>query len=110
MGWWLGGKRVGWSMCGDGGEAFEEGGGGGVEELVRDAVDPAVADGAEVVPVALGDDAVEGDTVPCSAPGEEEDVRVGGGYGVGGGVGAGFAEEACHRRRRPVRLPSAGSG
>ena len=75
---------------GDAGEAFEEGGGGGVEELVGDAEDAAVADGAEMVPVALGDDAVEGDAIPCSAPGEEEDVGVGGGDVFGGGVGAGL--------------------
>ena len=77
------------------GEAFEEGGAGGVEELVGDAEDAAVADGAEVVPVALFDDAVEGDAVPCSAPGEEEDVGVGGGDGFGGGVGSGLAEVAA---------------
>ena len=44
------------------------------------------------MPVALGDDAFEGDAIPCSAPGEEEDVGVGGGDGFGGGVGAGCAE------------------
>ena len=44
------------------------------------------------MPVALGDDAVEGDAIPCSAPGEEEDVGVGCGDGFGGGVGAGCAE------------------
>jgi hypothetical protein len=44
--------------CGYAGEAFEEGGGWGVEVLVRDAIDLAVLDGFEVVPVALGDDAI----------------------------------------------------
>ena len=64
---------------GDAGQAFEEGVGGGIEELVGDAEDPAVADGFEGLPVALGYDAIEGDAIPCSAPGEEEDVGVGGG-------------------------------
>jgi hypothetical protein len=72
---------VGWveagvGRCGDAGEALEEGVGGGVEELVGDAEDSALADGFEGVPVALRDDAFEGDAVPCSAPGEEEDVGV----------------------------------
>ena len=57
--------------CGYAGQAFQEGGAGGVEEFVGDAEDAVVLDGAEMVPVALGDDAVEGDAVPCSAPGEE---------------------------------------
>jgi hypothetical protein len=74
------------------GKAFEERGAGGVEELVGDAEDPALADGAEVLPVALGYDSFEGDAVSGSAPGEEEDVGVGRGYGFGGGVGAGLAE------------------
>ena len=87
---------VGWVQvwvngCGYAGEAFEEGRGGGVEVLVGDAIDLAVLDGLEVVPVALGDDATEGDAVPCSAPGEEEDARVCGGDGFGGGLGAGGA-------------------
>ena len=74
------------------GETLEERSGGGVEVLVGDAEDTVGADGFEVMPVALVDDALEGDAVPCSAPAEEEDVRVGFGDGFGGGVGAGFAE------------------
>ncbi len=85
---WVGGG-------GDAGKAFEERVGGGVEELVGDAEDPAVADGFEGLPVALLDDAIEGDAVPCSAPGEEEDVGVGGGDVFRGGVGAGCAEIAA---------------
>lgn len=77
---------------GDAGEAFEEGLGGGVEVLVGDAEDASLADGFEVMPVALDDDALEGDTVPCSAPAEEEDVGVGFGDGFGYRVGAGCAE------------------
>jgi hypothetical protein len=61
--------------------------------LVGDAIDLAVLDGLEVMPVALGDDAVEGDSIPCSAPGEEQDVGVGGGDGFGGGFGARSAQE-----------------
>ena len=53
------------------GEAFKQGGAGGIEELVGDAEDSVGLDGAEVVPVALLDDTGEGDAVPCSAPGEE---------------------------------------
>ena len=88
-------EQGGVEYVGDSPETFEEGGGWSVEELVGDAVDLAVADRAEVVPVALGYDAVEGDAVPCSAPGEEEDVGVGGGDGVGSGVGAWCAEEGA---------------
>ena len=77
---------------GDAGKTFEQGGAGGVEKLVRDAEDPAVLDGAEVVPVALLDDAGEGHAVPCSAPGEEEYVGIGGGDGFWRGMGSGLAE------------------
>jgi hypothetical protein len=66
--------------------------GGGVEELVGDAEDSCGADGSEGLPVALGDDAIEGDTIPCSAPGEEEDVGVGGGDVFCSGVGTGCTE------------------
>jgi hypothetical protein len=64
---------VGWvdlavGGCGDAGEALEESVGGGIEELVGDAEDPAFADGFQVLPVALGDDAFEWDAIPCSAP------------------------------------------
>ena len=48
------------------------------------------ANGLEVMPIALGDDAFEGDTVPCSAPGEKEDVGVGGGDGFRSGVSPGL--------------------
>ena len=71
---------------GDAGEALEEGLSWGVEVLVGDAEDAAGSNGLEVMPVALGDDAFEGDTVPCSAPGEKEDVGVGGGDGFRSGV------------------------
>ena len=73
---------------GDAGQAFEEGVGGGVEVLVGDAEDPAFADGFEGLPVALRDDALEGDAIPCSAPGEEEDVGVCDGDGFCCCVGA----------------------
>ncbi|MCU1252301.1 MAG: hypothetical protein JWQ49_5330 [Edaphobacter sp.] len=78
--------------CGDAGQAFEEGVGWGVEELVGDAEDSALSDGFEGVPVALGDDTVEGNAIPCPAPGEEENVWVGGGDFFSGGVGTGCAE------------------
>ena len=87
----VGWVEFGMGGCGYAGEAFEERGGGGVEVLVGDAIDLAVLDGLEVVPVALGDDTVEGDAVPCSAPGEEEDVRVGSGDGFGSGLRTGSA-------------------
>ena len=74
------------------GEAFEESVGGGVEVLVGDAEDSALADGIEGLPVALGDDAIQGDAIPCSAPGEEEDVGVGGGDVFWCGVRAWCAE------------------
>jgi len=84
---------------GDAGESVEQGGRGGVEELVGDAENAAVADGGKVMPVALSDDTFERDAVPCSAPGEEEDVGLVGfgeaGDGFGRGVGAGCAEEGA---------------
>jgi hypothetical protein len=55
-------------------KAAEDSGSGGVEVLVGDAEDAAVADSTEVMPVALCDNAFEGDTIPCPAPGEEEDL------------------------------------
>ena len=78
---------------GDAGEAFEQGGRGRVEVLVGDAVDAGVADGPELLPVALGDDFGQGNAIACSAPGEEENVWIGGGYFFGRGVRAGRAEE-----------------
>ena len=65
--------------------------GWGVEVLVGDAVDVPVLDGLKVVPVALGYDAFERDSVPCSAPAEEQDVGVGCGDGLWGGLSAGSA-------------------
>ena len=88
----VGGVEVGVGGGGDAGEALEEGLGRGVEVLVGDAEDSAGTDGFEVVPVALVDDALEGDTVPCSTPAEEEDVGIGFGDGFGGGVRTGCAE------------------
>lgn len=73
-------------------EAFEERRARGVEELVGDAEDAALADGAQVVPVALAYDSFQRDTVSGSAPGKEEDVGVGLSDCFGGGVSAGFAE------------------
>jgi hypothetical protein len=78
--------------CGDAGEAFEEGLGGGVEVLIGDAEDTTLLNGSQVMPVALVDDALEGDAIPCSAPGEEKNVGVGCGDLFGCGVGAGSAE------------------
>jgi hypothetical protein len=91
----VGRVEVGVGGGGDAGQAFEEGVGGGVEVLVGDAEDSALSDGFEGVPVTLGDDAIQGDAIPCSAPGEEEDVGVGGGDVFGGGVSAGCTEVAA---------------
>ena len=76
---------------GDAGQALQERVRGGVEELIGDAEDPALSDGPERLPIALSDDAFEGDAIPCSAPGEEEYVGTGFGYCFRGGVGARFA-------------------
>ena len=88
----MGGVEGGVGGRGDAGEAFDQGVGGSVEVLVGDAEDASFADGFEGLPVALGYDAIEGDAVPCSAPGEEEDVGVGGGDVFWCCVGAGCAE------------------
>ena len=69
--------------------------GGGVEVLVGDAIDLAVADGAEVAPVALVDDAGERDAIARATPGEKEDVGIGRGDGFGCCVRAGSAEEVA---------------
>jgi hypothetical protein len=67
----------------------------GVEVLVGDAEDAPLANSHEMVPVALFDDAGEWDARASTAPGEEQDVRVGGGYLFGRGVGSGDAEVAA---------------
>ena len=48
-----------------------------------------------MMPVALCDDAIEGNAVSGSAPGEEEDVGVGCGDGLGSGLGSGCADEGA---------------
>ena len=83
--------KAGVRGSGDAGQALQERVRGGVEELIRDAEDSALADRSERLPVALGNDAFEGDAIPCSTPGEEEYVGVGFGYRFRSGVGAGFA-------------------
>jgi len=80
---------------GDRGQAFKQVEGWGVEELIRDAEDAAVADGTEMLPVALCDDAVKRDTVSGAAPCEEKDVRVKGGDGLWRSVDAGSADETA---------------
>ena len=77
---------------GDTGQALQERVRGGVEELIGDAEDLALADGLERLPIALNDDAFEGDAIPCPTPGEEKYVGTSFGYGFRGGVGAGFAK------------------
>ena len=51
--------------------------GRGVEELVGDTEDPALADGSQVMPASLGDDSLQWDSGTGSAPGEEENVGIG---------------------------------
>jgi hypothetical protein len=87
------------------GEAFEEARARSVEELVGDAEDAAFADGAEMVPVALRYDFFERDAVSGSAPGKEENVGVGFGYGLWSGVGAGFAEVLATGNFDQIRDP-----
>jgi hypothetical protein len=87
------GEVAGMESGGDRGEAVVQVEGGGVEELVGDAEDAAGLDGAEMMPVALLDEAGEGDAIAGAAPGKEEDVGVGGGDGFGGGAVARFADE-----------------
>jgi hypothetical protein len=84
--------KVGVGGGGDAGQAFEKSWGGSVEVLVGDAEDASLADGFEMVPISLSDDAVKGDAIPCTAPGEEENVGIGGGYFFWRSVGAGDAE------------------
>ena len=60
--------------------------------MVGDAEDAALLNGSQVMPVALVDDALEGDSIPCSAPGEKKDVGVGGSDLFWCGVGAGSTE------------------
>jgi len=79
------------------GESFEQAGAGGVEELVGDAEDAALADSTEMVPVALGDDFFEWNAVSGSAPGEYEDIGIHCSYGFGGGVRTGLAQESTSR-------------
>jgi hypothetical protein len=76
----------------DAGQAFEKSWGGSVEVLIGDAEDASLTDGLEMVPISLSYDAVEGDAISCTAPGEEENVGIGGGNFFWRGVGAGDAE------------------
>ena len=78
----------------DAGQTLEEGVGRSVEELVGDAEDAMIADRFEGLPVALLDHAFEGNAIPCSAPTEEEYVRIFGSDVFGCGVGTGCTEVA----------------
>ena len=78
---------------GQGTQAEQERGGGGVEPLVGDAEDPAVAYGAQVLPAALRDDALEGHAVARAAPGEDHHVGIGSSDGVRRGLLCGVAKE-----------------
>ena len=80
---------------GEAGETFEQGVGRGVEVLVRDAVDASAADGCEMLPVPLSDYSFERDAVSGSAPGEDEDVRVGFGDSFWGCLGSRLTEKAA---------------
>ena len=82
---------------GEGVQSVDEGGCGCVEPLVGDAVDAAVLYGGEALPATLGDDAFERHAVAGSAPGEGENVGIGGGDGFRCGCSAGVAEEAPAR-------------
>ena len=62
---------------GDARESLQESVSRGVQELVGDAEDSALANGFEVVPVSLGDDSLQWDSGTGSAPGEEENVGIG---------------------------------
>lgn len=76
----------------DAGEAVQECVGRGIEELVGDAEDSALAHGSQVVPATLGYDSLQWNSGAGSAPGEEQDVGVGGGDIFGSGVGSGRAD------------------
>ncbi len=77
----------------DGVETAQERGRGCVEPFVADAIDTAIADGAEGVPVTLLDDAFEGDARAGAAPSGEDDVGIGSGDDFGRGRGTGQADE-----------------
>jgi len=65
---------------GDAGQAVEQRWDGwGVEEFVGDAEHSALADGAQVLPAALLDDALEGDAISGAAPCQQQNVGGGGG-------------------------------
>lgn len=87
MGW----KEIGVDGRGQTGQAFQQVGGGRVEELVGDAIDSALSDGREMMPVPLLDDSGEGNSVTRSTPCEEENIGPGPGDLFCRGVGAGFA-------------------
>ena len=77
---------------GDARESLQESVSRGVQELVGDAEDSALANGFEVVPVSLGDDSLKGDARAGTAPGEEKDIRICRGNFFGGGAGAWCAD------------------
>jgi hypothetical protein len=78
--------------CGYAGEPLKQVWTGGIEKLVGNAEDTMFANGLEMVPVALRDDSFERDSISGSAPGEEENVRVGRGYDLRARVSARFAK------------------
>ena len=75
-------------------KTFNQVGARSVEKLVRDAEDAAFADGAKMVPVALGYDLFEGNAISGPAPGKEKDIGISFGYSFWSSVGSGLAEES----------------
>lgn len=91
------GEIFGMDGGGEGAQAAEERGRGGVKEFVANAIDAALLDRRHVVPGALKDDFFEWNAVAGAAPGGDDDV---GGFGenrFGGSRFAGRSDElaAC---------------
>ena len=66
---------------------------GRVQELIGHAEDAVLMDGTKVVPAALLNHTAQWDTISSAAPGEDQHIGIGGGYGFSRGVCAGSADE-----------------
>ena len=78
---------------GQGTQAEEQRWGGSVKPLVCNAEDTAIAHSAEIVPATLCDHALKRDAVAGAAPGEDQEIGIGGRNCFGCGLLCGLANK-----------------
>src|ERR1700728_860689 len=81
----------------DGAQPVDERGRGGVEQLIGDAIEAALAHRAQVLPARASGEFLERDAITGAAPCGQDDIGIGGDDGFGRGDTTGRAEEdaAC---------------